>query len=59
MELILKLGNLEQQYIHSNKQIQDCYYDPFVNDPSIIIDKLNSVNKLTDSKIKELDNLYA
>jgi len=46
------------QFIQSNLQIQDCYYDPFVNDSQVIIDKLNKVNKLTDIKIKELDRLY-
>ena len=58
VEFTLKLGNLELQFIQSNLQIQDCYYDPFVNDSQVIIDKLNKVNKLTDIKIKELDRLY-
>ena len=58
VEFTLKLGNLELQFIQSNLQIQDCYYDPFVNDSQFIIDKLNKVNKLTDIKIKELDRLY-
>lgn len=40
------------------QDIKKCYYDPFVDDPSVIDENLQVVNELLPQKQEELDHLY-
>ena len=59
IDIKLSLNNLKDQLDFSNQQIQEVYYDPFEKDQQKILLKLSGVERLSITKINELNQLYS
>jgi hypothetical protein len=56
-KLQLRSQSLDVKIYDNNKQIEECYYDPFENDPNVIREKLKQVIILNEDKQFKMDKV--